>query len=38
MRRGEIWALPHRGEIHHGSWPLQNAEAEFRKNTMATAA
>jgi uncharacterized protein YqjF (DUF2071 family) len=28
----------YRGEIHHGPWPLQNAEAEFGKNTMATAA
>jgi hypothetical protein len=24
-----------RGEIHHQEWPLQPAEAEFRRNTMA---
>jgi uncharacterized protein YqjF (DUF2071 family) len=24
-----------RGEIHHQQWPLQPAEAEFRRNTMA---
>jgi uncharacterized protein len=24
-----------RGEIHHPSWPLQRAEAEFERNTMA---
>jgi uncharacterized protein len=24
-----------RGEIHHAPWPLQPAEAEFRRNTMA---
>lgn len=27
-----------RGEIHHGPWPLQTAEAEFAENTMASAA
>jgi hypothetical protein len=27
-----------RGEIHHAPWPLQIAEAEFEKNTMAEAA
>jgi uncharacterized protein YqjF (DUF2071 family) len=27
-----------RGEIHHGPWPLQAAEAELTKNTMAEAA
>jgi len=27
-----------RGEIHHQEWPLQRAEAEFRRNTMALAA
>jgi len=27
-----------RGEIHHAPWPLQAAEAEARKNTMAEAA
>ncbi|HEY7021845.1 MAG TPA: DUF2071 domain-containing protein [Ktedonobacterales bacterium] len=27
-----------RGEIHHQEWPLQPAEAEFRRNTMALAA
>src|SRR5690349_19399690 len=27
-----------RGEIHHGSWPLQGAEAELSINTMAEAA
>jgi len=27
-----------RGEIHHGSWPLQIAEAEFADNTMTEAA
>jgi uncharacterized protein len=26
-----------RGEIHHHHWPLQAAEAEFRRNTMAQA-
>ncbi len=26
------------GEIHHEPWPLQNAEAEIRKNTMTSAA
>ena len=27
-----------RGEVHHGLWPLQNAEAELDTNTMAEAA
>jgi uncharacterized protein YqjF (DUF2071 family) len=27
-----------RGEIHHGPWTLQNAEADFTNNTMADAA
>lgn len=27
-----------RGEIHHAPWPLQPAEAEFTRNTMAEAA
>ena len=27
-----------RGEIHHGPWPLQPAEAQFTQNTMAEAA
>lgn len=27
-----------RGEIHHGPWPLQSAEAELSRNTMADAA
>jgi uncharacterized protein YqjF (DUF2071 family) len=27
-----------RGEIHHGPWPLQIAEAEFAENTMTEAA
>jgi uncharacterized protein len=27
-----------RGEIHHGPWPLQLAEAEFAENTTASAA
>ena len=27
-----------RGEIHHGPWPLQPAQAEFTQNTMADAA
>jgi uncharacterized protein YqjF (DUF2071 family) len=27
-----------RGEIHHGPWPLQVAEAEFAENTMGSAA
>jgi uncharacterized protein len=31
--RGELI----RGEIHHSSWPLQVAEAEFSRNTMAHA-
>ena len=31
--RGEIY----RGEIHHQSWPLQDAEAEFEINTAAAA-
>src|SRR5258708_39782141 len=26
-----------RGEIHHPPWPLQDAEAEFTRNTMAEA-
>jgi uncharacterized protein len=30
-RRGEIW----RGDIHHARWPLQPAEAEVERNTMA---
>lgn len=28
----------YRGEIHHGPWPLQRAEANIRINTMAEAA
>jgi uncharacterized protein YqjF (DUF2071 family) len=28
----------YRGEIHHPRWPLQDAEAEFESNTMASAA
>jgi uncharacterized protein YqjF (DUF2071 family) len=32
--RGELF----RGEIHHLPWPLQVAEAEFSRNTMAEAA
>jgi uncharacterized protein YqjF (DUF2071 family) len=28
----------YRGEIHHGPWPLENAEAEWGVNTMAAAA
>jgi uncharacterized protein YqjF (DUF2071 family) len=28
----------HRAEIHHQQWPLQNAEAEIVRNTMAQAA
>ena len=28
----------HRGEIHHLQWPLQDATAEIRQNTMAAAA
>ena len=27
-----------RGEIHHPPWPLQTAEAQFDRNTMAEAA
>jgi uncharacterized protein len=27
----------YRGEIHHGPWPLQDAEAEFEANTAASA-
>jgi uncharacterized protein YqjF (DUF2071 family) len=27
-----------RAEIHHGQWPLQEAEAEIERNTMASAA
>lgn len=30
-RRGQIW----RGDIHHGPWPLQPAEAEIAENSMA---
>ena len=30
--RGKIY----RGEIHHAPWPLQPAEAEFTRNTMAS--
>jgi uncharacterized protein YqjF (DUF2071 family) len=30
-QRGRIW----RGEIHHARWPLQPAEAEVARNTMA---
>jgi uncharacterized protein YqjF (DUF2071 family) len=30
-RRGAVW----RGEIHHARWPLQPAEAEIERNTMA---
>lgn len=29
-RRGRIY----RGDIHHGPWPLQPAEAEFETNAM----
>ena len=28
----------YRGEIHHAPWPLQDAEAEFEINTVASAA
>ena len=28
----------YRGDIHHLPWPLQNAEAEIRRNTVAAAA
>jgi uncharacterized protein len=28
----------YRGEIHHAPWPLQDAEAEFETNTVASAA
>jgi uncharacterized protein YqjF (DUF2071 family) len=28
----------HRAEIHHGPWPLQQAEAEVRENTMSPVA
>ena len=31
VHRGRVY----RGEIHHQPWPLQDAEAEFRVNTMA---
>jgi uncharacterized protein len=31
---GKIWRV----EVHHAPWPLQNAEAEIRENTMAAAA
>jgi uncharacterized protein YqjF (DUF2071 family) len=30
-RRGRVW----RGDIHHAPWPLQPAEAEVARNTMA---
>ncbi|GAB4200095.1 MAG: DUF2071 domain-containing protein [Roseiflexaceae bacterium] len=30
-RRGRVW----RGEIHHAPWPLQPAEAEVERNSMA---
>jgi uncharacterized protein YqjF (DUF2071 family) len=30
-RRGRLW----RGEIHHARWPLQPAEAQIERNTMA---
>ena len=33
-RRGRIF----RGEIHHAPWPIQKAEAEFARNSMAQAA
>jgi uncharacterized protein YqjF (DUF2071 family) len=33
VHRGKVY----RGEVHHAPWPLQNAEAEFQKNTMAEA-
>ncbi|HEX4544968.1 MAG TPA: DUF2071 domain-containing protein [Candidatus Acidoferrum sp.] len=33
-KRGELL----RGEIHHSRWPLQVAEADFSRNTMAEAA
>jgi uncharacterized protein YqjF (DUF2071 family) len=32
-RRGRVW----RGDIHHAPWPLQRAEAEIERNTMADA-
>jgi hypothetical protein len=32
--RGKVF----RAEIHHGQWPLQDAEAEIFVNTMASAA
>ena len=32
--RGQVY----RGEIHHARWPLQSAEAEIRRNTLALAA
>jgi uncharacterized protein YqjF (DUF2071 family) len=32
--RGQVY----RGEIHHQPWPLQDAEAEIKTNTVATAA
>jgi hypothetical protein len=28
----------YRAEIHHAQWPLQDAEAEFASNTMASSA
>ena len=31
--RGRLW----RDEIHHDPWPLQRAEAEIERNTMAAA-
>ena len=31
-------AAPYRLEIHHPPWPLQSADAEFRRNTMTEAA
>jgi len=34
VSRGAVY----RSEIHHPQWPLQNAEAEIRANTMAAAA
>jgi uncharacterized protein YqjF (DUF2071 family) len=30
-RRGWVW----RGDIHHAQWPLQPAEADITRNTMA---
>ncbi len=34
VNRGAIY----RAEIHHAQWPLQDAEAEILKNSMASAA